>query len=276
MRRTLVTLSFLIVATLFLTACGLLQEVEEASGTIEAIPLEVATATAVESDVEAEPTDPPTEAPPTAAPEQDEPTAYPAPDESNSEVTEAAEAYPAPAGGLKVYQIDQAGSSVRFELDEDLRGQLNAVVGITDQLAGEIALDLSDLSTVQVGIIQINARTLATDNSFRNRAINNEILDTDSYEFITFTPTSVDGMPASTNMDEEVNFTITGDLTIRDITQPAVFEVSATAVSDTQLVGSARAVVLRSDYDLRIPSVPSVANVEEEVELYIDFVANAV
>ncbi|MBX3055144.1 MAG: hypothetical protein KF770_01610 [Anaerolineae bacterium] len=48
-----------------------------------------------------------------------------------------------------------------------------------------------------------------------------------------------------------------------------------TAVSATQLTGTATATVSRGDYGLQIPSVPNVANVEEEVELIIDFVANA-
>ncbi|MEZ4517785.1 MAG: YceI family protein [Chloroflexota bacterium] len=138
-----------------------------------------------------------------------------------------------------------------------------------------MALDPSDLSQTQVGELQINARTLFTDNNFRNRAIQNEILDTGGFEFITFTPTSVDGLPASASVGDTVQFTITGDLTIRDITQPATFTVEATLVSEDQVVGTASAVVTRSDYDLIIPQVPNVANVEEEVELYIDFTANA-
>src|SRR5690606_27226017 len=130
-------------------------------------------------------------------------------------------------------------------------------------------------SQTQVGVIQINARTLATDNNFRNRAIQNEILDTGAYEFITFTPTGIEGLPASAAVGETVTFTLVGDLTIRDVTLPATFAVEATAVSETQITGTATAVVNRADYGLQIPSVPSVANVEEEVELYIDFTANA-
>ena len=42
-----------------------------------------------------------------------------------------------------------------------------------------------------------------------------------------------------------------------------------------QLAGSATATIAREDFNLVIPSVPDVADVEEEVELYIDFVANA-
>jgi polyisoprenoid-binding protein YceI len=175
----------------------------------------------------------------------------------------------------KIYQIAPEGSEVRFELDEDLRGNRITVVGSTDQVAGEIALDLSNLSGAQVGVIQINARTLATDNDFRNRALNNEILDTGAYEFITFTPTAVNGLPTSATIGDAIEFTIDGTLTIRDTTLPVTFNVTATAVSDSQLQGTASTIINRNDFGLTIPSVPSVANVEEEVELYINFTANA-
>jgi polyisoprenoid-binding protein YceI len=74
---------------------------------------------------------------------------------------------------------------------------------------------------------------------------------------------------------DTVEFAINGDLTIRDITQPVTFNVTATVASDSQIEGTAGTIVQRGDYNLIIPSVPNVADVEEEVELYIDFVANA-
>jgi polyisoprenoid-binding protein YceI len=177
------------------------------------------------------------------------------------------------SGEWRIYTISQADSEVRFELDEDLRGQRTTVVGVTDQVAGQIGLDLADLSTAEVGIIQINARTLATDNNFRNRAIQNEILDTGSFEFVTFAPTAVNGLPATVEVGEEVAFTLDGELTVRDVTQPVTFEVVARLVSETELAGTASTTISREAYGLRIPDVPSVANVEDEVDLTIEFVA---
>ena len=271
MRKVVRIPVLLFISALALSACSILQEPEEASGPIEAVPLELATsAPALEAVVE-EPT-----AYPPAGNEAAQSEAYPAPAEPGD-----AAAYPAPGpetgavSELRVYVISQADSEVRFVLDEELRGQPQTVTGVTDQVAGEIALDLNDLSSTQVGLIQINSRALATDNNFRNRAIQNQILDTGSHEFITFSPTSVNGLPASIAIGEEVNFSLAGDLTIRDITQSVLFNVLATAVSEDQFVGTASALVIRSDYGLEIPSVPNVANVEEQVELYIDFVANA-
>lgn len=285
MRRGLIILALLILP-LALAACGLLQEPEEASSPIEAIPLEVETPAQAEATAYPAPTEPVVEAPTEAYPAPTEPVveapteAYPAPTEPVVEAT--TEAYPAPAeptetvpvANPQIFQISPEGSLVRFQLDEDLAGVRNTVIGETDQVAGELAVDLNDLSTAQVGVMRINARTLATDNNFRNRAIRNQILNTDQYEFITFTPTAIEGLPPMAAIGEEVTFTIAGDLTIRDITQSAVFTVTATPVSETQIVGTATSVVMREDFDLRIPSVPNVANVEEEVELTIDFVAD--
>jgi len=188
---------------------------------------------------------------------------------------EAAPVQAETSGDATVYTIEPLTSKVRFELDEVLRGNPVTVVGVSDQVTGEIAADLNDLSTAQVGEVQINARSLATDNNFRNRAINNKILQTGAFEFITFAPTGTSGLSGSAAVGDTVEFTIDGDLTIRDITQPVTFNVVAVPVSDSQLEGTASAVVQRADYGLVIPNVPDVADVEEEVELYIDFVANA-
>jgi len=273
-KLTVYLLLLTLIAAFALVGCGVLQEPEAASGPIEAIPLETQSAGVATV--------------PTEAVEAAQSAAYPAPTEVEAvEATQSA-AYPAPtevvstetptdapATGASVFTIDSAASEVRFQLDEDLRGARTTVIGATDQVAGQLSLNLADLSQTEVGVIQINARTLQTDNNFRNRAIQNEILDTGDFEFITFTPTGVEGLPAGAAVGETVTFTLVGDLTIRDITLPATFTVEATAVSDTQITGSATAIVNRTDFDLQIPSVPSVANVEEDVELYIDFTANA-
>ena len=270
MKKSIVTLLLALLSLTLLSACGVFQEVEAPSATLEAIPLE--TQAAGVATTPAEPTAAPevaTEAPTTA------PTAEEATVAAPTQAPPTEEPTATPVGEARVFTIDSTASQVRFQLDEDLRGTRTTVVGSTDQVAGQLSLNLADLSQTQVGIIQINARTLATDNNFRNRAINNEILDTGEFEFITFTPTAVEGLPASATIGETITFTLVGDLTIRDTTLPATFTVEATAVSETQVTGTATAVVNRTDYGLEIPSVPNVANVEEEVELYIDFTANA-
>ena len=274
-------LLMLILLALLATACSLLQEPPAPSGELEAAPVAVESPTA-EGALRAAPTEETVtdneaveEAPTEEAPVEETPVEEVVEETPTEDAPPADEEEAAAGGSLLIYEIDPSASQVRFELDEVLRGDPITVVGTTDQVAGEIAADLSDLSSTQVGEMRINARTLVTDNNFRNRALNNEILDTGDYEFITFVPTAVNGLPESAAVGDTVEFTIDGDLTIRDVTLPVTFAVTATPVSETELSGSAATVISRGDFNLTIPTVPNVADVEEQVELYIDFVANA-
>lgn len=174
-----------------------------------------------------------------------------------------------------VMEIVQDQSEARFVIDEVLNNAPFTVVGTTNQVAGEIAVDAQNPSATQVGIIQVNARTLATDSEFRDRAIKNQILSTDTYEFITFTPKQLVGLPESGTVGETYTFQIVGDLTIRDTTREVTFDVSVTPTSDTGLEGTASTTILYADYGITIPQARSVASVDEDVRLEIDFVATA-
>ena len=240
----------LMMLALTAVSCSVLQEPEEASAPIEAAPIEEEAAEAESEEMEEEAMEESEE----AAEEMDEPV-------------EVVESDPI------TFQIVQAESEARFSMDELLRGEPVTVVGVTDQVAGEILVDFANPAAAQVGTININARTLATDSDFRNKAIKNKILETDAYEFITFAPTAITGLPDSVSMGDTFTFEMTGDLTIRDITQEVVFAVNITAVSDSRLEGSATSSVARGDYNLVIPSVPSVAEVDEDVVIELDFVA---
>jgi len=177
------------------------------------------------------------------------------------------------SAGAIAFAIIPAESQASFTLGELLRGSPKTVIGVTDQVSGEIEVDFENPTNSQVGVIQINADTLTTDNNFRNGAIQRFILKTSTYEYITFAPTSVAGIPESVNFGEVVTFTITGDLTIRDITNEVKFETTVTVVSETRLEGQASSIVAHADYDLTIPEVQQVAEVDEEVLLEIEFVA---
>jgi polyisoprenoid-binding protein YceI len=218
-----------------------------ASEPIEAIPLAVPTNTpvpAVEATAEVQPTE-----------------------------AEAVVAAPTEAAEPWIFSIVQSESEARFIIEEILNGAPKTVIGVTNQVAGQIQIDANDLDATRLGTIQVNARTLTTDNESRNRAIKNRILFTDQFEFISFTPTELIGLPQSVSAGEPFRFQIIGALTVRDVTLPVTFEAEVTPISATELQGSASTVILYKDYGIQIPSVPSVAGVDEDVRLEIDFVA---
>lgn len=189
-------------------------------------------------------------------------------------VNSSTEAAPV-AEGAVVFELSQDESEARFIINEVLNGADKTVVGTTSEVAGQIVVDPNNLAAVQLGVMQVNTRTLQTDSGSRNRAIQNLILETGQFEFVTFTPTSVAGLPASAAVGDTVTFQVTGDLTIRDITKQVTFDVTLTAVSESRISGLASTTVNRGDFNLQIPNVPQVASVEESFILELEFVALA-
>jgi polyisoprenoid-binding protein YceI len=199
---------------------------------------------------------------PAATPAASSPEPTPAPDSA--------------ASGPRLFHISPDETTVQFTIYEELSGQPQDVVGTTNQIAGELAVDFADASSAQVGVIQINARTFVTDNSRRDGAIRNFILNTAAYEYITFTPTELIGLSGPVAPGTTAKFQLAGDLTIGAVTRPVVFDVSVDVVSADRLDGTASATIRRSDFNLSIPSVPRVANVGDDIRLQINGVAVAV
>lgn len=175
------------------------------------------------------------------------------------------------------FVIEPGGLSIAsFTIDEEFRGTPQKVVGTTTEVAGQVQVDIDDLSTARFSDIVINARTFRTDSDRRDRAMRGPVIlnsASDEFEFITFTVTAIDGLTGSLAVGESVQFNVSGDLTIKGTTAPASFNVQATLDDANTIEGSATAQVLRSDFEIGIPSVPGIANVSDQVTLTLDFVA---
>jgi polyisoprenoid-binding protein YceI len=209
-----------------------------------------------------------------AATDEAEPTALPP-----TATPEAAEASSASAAGRSLYRINAELSEVRFIIHEELFGNPKEVIGATNEVAGDIIVNFANPANSQVGEIRVNARTLETDDENRTRALRNQILQSrlDEFEFVTFVPTAITGLPEGpVAIGDTVTFQLTGDLTVRHITNSVTFDVTVTLASEERLEGSATAPTTRAAYELTIPRAPGVANVTDEVTLEIDFVADLV
>lgn len=174
-----------------------------------------------------------------------------------------------------IFEIISDESEVTFSLDELLRGLPTMAVGNSRQVAGQIGVNFDDPTASQIGPVLINARTLTTDNEFRDNAVHSFILDTETYEFITFTPTKIIGLPDQYQDGETIEIQIEGDLTIRDITTSVSFDGSVTIEGRTQLTGTATSQINRNAFQLEIPAATGVADVSEQVLLTINFFAQS-
>lgn len=182
-----------------------------------------------------------------------------------------------PGDTRTLFHIAPEESAVRFIIDEELLGSPKTVIGTTNQVAGDLLLDLDQPGNSQLGTLRINVRTLETDNEFRNRALRGQILEADraEFEFAQFTPTAFLELPEQVTTGEKVDFQITGDLTVRGVTREVTFAATLTLLNETLLEGSAHTTVSRADFGLNIPEAQGVANVSDQVRLEIDFVLTA-
>jgi len=195
----------------------------------------------------------------------------------DSSVAAAVEAL-APASEPVEFKIVAAESQARFMLEEDLRGVRTTVVGATSEVGGSIMVDMANPANSSIGTIVINARTLETDNSFRNRALRSSILKSaqDEFEFIVFEPRALSEWSAEgVAVGESLNLDVSGDLTVTGVTRNVTFAATVTLVSEGEIRGSATVNLLHGDFGLVIPDVPSVANVTDDVTLSLEFVARA-
>jgi polyisoprenoid-binding protein YceI len=295
-KKVLAVAGVIILVAVALVAFSFFKTPQEASGPIEAIPItadpdqpsatEISNATSEERDFAVEDVETPVEAKPQADTPVEidagaEPETEAAADAGNDAEAEAEassgddETNRETAAGPIIFEIVAAESQARFLIDEVLRGAPITVVGATDQVAGQLTAIPNDLSVSRIGASQVNVRTLATDNEFRNRAIKNQILRTNDHEFVTFKPTEVVGLPETGAVGETYTFQIVGELTVTDVTRPVTFDVVATATSDTRIEGSATTAFPYTDFELFIPDAPAVDTVDNVVRLELEFVAEA-
>lgn len=180
--------------------------------------------------------------------------------------------------GRVLYRIVPELSQVSFALQEDLRGVRTNVVGTTNQMAGDFIIDFDEPFFSQLGTIRINARTLQTDNENRNRALRAQILLSaqDQYEFIDFAPTFLNDIPTFVEVGQTYTFSITGNLTIIGVSREVTFDATAVLVTANQVAGTATTTVRYADWGIRIPNVPGVSNVTDDVVLTLNFIANQV
>ena len=168
-----------------------------------------------------------------------EPTATEAPTETtddadaDSEPTEAASA--SGDSERKLYRISQDESEVRFSMgipSIEVVEREDGVVGVTEDVAADIIVDLGNPANSQLGLVRVNARTMSTGRGFLDPIIRGSILFSaqDEYEFIEFQPTNLIGLPDSIAIGDTIEFQIEGDLTLIDVTNSALFDVRPAAV----------------------------------------------
>jgi polyisoprenoid-binding protein YceI len=187
------------------------------------------------------------------------------------------------ANGLRTFVVDTEQSSATYIVDEEFlpdmlskygieAGRQNTI-GTSPEVTGRLELNLDDLSSpLGVNEFQVDLTQLESDQNLRDQWLQNRGPQFSQFPTATFVATGVQNAPESYTEGELAEFQLNGDLTVREITQPATFDVEATLDGD-RLTGTATANLRMTDFDIEPPDFANTLVVQDEFQIRIDFEA---
>ncbi len=180
---------------------------------------------------------------------------------------------PDTAGSPPVFTLTN-GSIARYKVEEVLaRAGFKVATGETEAVAGQVVFDADGGIAADASRIAVQAATLRTDSDRRDGYVRNRTLQTDIYPEVVFIPQSIDWQtPPPGELRGTQDFTITGDLTVKDQTRTVTWDATAEFNDDGSVTGSASVQFTFDDFGMDKPSVAVVLSVEDEILLELDFV----
>ncbi len=191
----------------------------------------------------------------------------------------------APTGDVGVAVIDEipegavtfvvAGeeSQASYSVEEELAGQGDVTaVGTTNAIVGEIVIDASG-NPLAGSRIDIDLRTLQTDETRRDNYLRTNSLESDTYPLATFVLTGVENWTGSLADGDTVTFDMVGNLTVHGVTREVTWASTATLTDDV-LAGTATVEVEMGDFEIEKPSVGFVLSLDETVKLDLTITAH--
>jgi polyisoprenoid-binding protein YceI len=146
-------------------------------------------------------------------------------------------------------------------------------VGTTQAIEGQLTLNFDDLSNaLGENSFTVQMNTLETGRNNRDTWIRENGPRFNDYPIATFVGTAIEGAPAAYTEGEEVSFRLVGDLTVREVTRPTTFDVTAKLEGDT-LTGTATTAAKLTDFSIEPPSFANTLTVDDDFGIEVQFTA---
>lgn len=176
------------------------------------------------------------------------------------------------AGNL-VFSVVSDQSEVNYRVREQLASVdlPSDAVGKTNAISGNIAIqpDGTILSSESKLVVEVSS--LKSDRNMRDNYVRQNILQTNQYPQVIFVPTQVSGLSSPLPQSGDFSFTLTGDLTVRDVTKPVTWDVTG-QIQGGQLTAQASTTFTFEDFNITQPRVPVVLSVEDHITLEANLV----
>jgi polyisoprenoid-binding protein YceI len=169
-------------------------------------------------------------------------------------------------------EISSFDSEIRYRAQEQLVGQSlpNQAVGSTKDVSGAIVLGADGRIVREQSKITVDMRTLRSDESRRDNFIQRSTLRTSEFPNAELVPTAVTGLPTPLPTSGEASFQLLGDLTVRGVTKPTTWQVTA-RFDQARVAGTATTEVKMTDFGMTPPQAGPVLSIEDNLKLEMDF-----
>ena len=176
----------------------------------------------------------------------------------------------------RLYRIvPEAGSRASYHIEENLGGLSRTTVGTTTVVAGEIAVNLTDLAASRIGEIVVNVEMFQSDSALRDKRIRHDYLQSSHWPFVRFRPGSIEGLGTGFADGASYDIAVTGELTVKETTRTETFTGTLTITPDS-LTSTVSATVLTSDYGVGPINIARLVHTSDELLLTLELVADRV
>lgn len=201
----------------------------------------------------------------------------------------------APQGSVKTYTIGAEADETRtfvvtdasqasYIVDEEFFADalaklgINAgrvvVVGTTPGVTGELRLNFGKPELLEGAEFTVDMTGLRTDQNRRDTWLRDNAIETVRFPQATFVATAVSGLPATYTEGEEISFKLTGDLTVRNVTNQVTFDVVAALAGNT-LRGTATLPLQMTDFGIQPPDFVNTLTVANSFSIEVKIVAQS-
>jgi len=154
------------------------------------------------------------------------------------------------------------GTFVGYRVEEELAG-VGATTAVGRTAAVEGSLTIGSDGTVPDATVEADVSQLESDQSFRDRAISNQGLETGRFPDAGFTLDEPLQLPEAALSGETVALPATGTLTLHGVDRQVTVDLEARLAGERIVVGGAIPVTM-SDYDITPPSAQRVLSIADE------------
>ena len=161
--------------------------------------------------------------------------------------------------------VPTEASEFGYRVEEVLAGVNTTAVGRSNQITGLLTIEGTTATAVD---IEVQIESIESDSSLRDNQFTGRIMNAAEFPTATFNLTQPIEFGAIPVGDEQVTATATGELTLRGVTNPVTFEVTA-QTTDGRIGVLGSIPVVFADYGI---DNPSFGQVRTEDEGLVEFV----